>query len=218
MSALSQQPGSQRSYGFVVVDEEDRRGVALRPWRFGRLGFLAFAPARREGKPDREGGPLPRLGSYAHGAAQLPGDAVDGRQAESRPSLPRLRRKEGLENPVHDLRRDPDARIGDFEEDIASGRKAVEADGARLFDGFDGSGYPQFSASGHRVPRVEGQVEEYLLDLSGIREGSRGASAQGKGKQDILGEYAAKQPLRILNRRVEIQDFRREGLAPREGQ
>src|SRR6185437_13275338 len=124
----------------------------------------AMSPAPGEGKREPDGGaggPLAILDG--DGAAVIAHDAeADG---EAEPYAGRLRREERLEDLLAQIR--GDARPGVLDRDREEGALHARADHER-------------AAVGHRVRRVEEEVEEHLLELVRIAEhlGHRPARAE----------------------------------------
>ena len=83
-------------------------------------------------------------------------DAVRDREPEAGTLADLLRAEEGVEDAALDLRRDPEALVGDLELDPAVGLVA--------------EGQADRAAAGHRVDGVAEQVEQNLFQLVGVRE------------------------------------------------
>ena len=79
---------------------------------------------------------------------------------------------------------------------------------------FDG----QLAAGGHGVAGVDGEVEQAVFHLIGIRPGAPQAAGQNRFHLDRLPDRALKQFLHAAHQRVEVQAGGRQRLTPREGQ
>src|SRR6267142_5500951 len=91
--------------------------------------------------------------------------------------------------------------------DIASGYDShvlLRVSFVQIFiSGFDG----QFSAAGHRISGVDGQIHNYLLHLSWIGPDVSKFSLNDGSYLYVLWDHSAKQPFQICNYRIEIKYF-----------
>src|ERR1700683_1656838 len=109
------------------------------------------------GQVNAEGGALALLGFHVDDAAEARDYAVHGRESQPGAGAGRLGGEEALENPGTDPLAHSGPRIGNGEFDVTplAGRAGTDR---------------QRAAASHRVPRVDGQVKQYLLELTTIRE------------------------------------------------
>ena len=177
----------ERAHALLVLAEQDRLAAA---------DAARCAPA-----PERPGRAAEVAGSEISIVVPWPGvertrtfppdwrdRAVHRRQPEPRPLAHRLGGVEGLEDVRQGLRRDPDPGVGDREAD-------EHAVGARLDE--------QAPAVGHRVARVDRQVDHHLLDLPAVGQHPGQRVIRAQLDRDVL----ADQPLE--HRRQPAHDLRR---------
>ncbi len=150
-------------------------------------------------------------------AAALLHDSVRAREPEAGPLADALGREERVEDPVADLARHPAALILDREDDVPSG---LELEAARIVGTDFGVARPdrQRAAVGHRVARVQREVEEHLLHLAGV-----GANRIERGVEHRQSSIRSPRTRRSIATVSETSAFsssgsRVEGLAPAEGE
>ena len=76
----------------------------------------------------------------------------------------------------------------------------------------------QHTAAGHRVARVDGEVEQCVLELVRIDHGVETGGRQPGLDFDRLGQRAHQQLRHILHQRADLDGSRLQRLAPRKGQ
>src|SRR5581483_3305607 len=191
----------------VVFYQEDRLTTAGGRRRVGgRVTGRRAGTRRRQVHP--EGRPLPRLAGHFDVAAALLDDAVDGGQPQPGPRPRRLGGEEGLEDVRQGVGVHAAARVADGEQyggGCRAGRSSspVRADrGVRRLQG-------QGATLRHRVPRVDGQVEDHLLKLAGVGLDRGQVRGQGELQLDILADHAPQHAVHVLDDGVEVQDLRR---------
>src|SRR2546426_1032055 len=118
-------------------------------------------------------------------AAALLDDAVDGREPEARPPPRSFGREERLERASLDLRRHPATGVGHREHHIAAGG-TVRVLELREVDiaGLDG----EPAALAHRIARIDREIDDHLLDLTGIRADLTDALGQRGRHGDVLSD------------------------------
>ena len=151
VALVAQHLREQVAHDLLVVDDEDPLGAAARARRRPRLALRSRPTADRQANRERRA--LARGGADVDRAAALRDDAVDGREPEARARADGLRREERLEDAARVSLVHADARVGDLEHDVT----AVVARRDR-----------QRAAAGHRVARVDGEVQQHLADLARV--------------------------------------------------
>ena len=76
----------------------------------------------------------------------------------------------------------------------------------------------QVAAGGHRVPGVQGQVHQQLLDLAGIAGHRRQVRAGPDDQPDVFADRAAQRLLDLADHRVQVEHLRAYDLAAGEGE
>src|SRR3989441_1258231 len=117
---------------------------------------------------DAERGTPTRRAVHADIAPALTHDAIHRREAEPGPLTMRLGGEERLEQVRPDLAVHADARVRDAEQHVAPGRDGGRGRGALPVDQGVWPPGPQVSTLGHGVAGVHREVDEHLLDLSGV--------------------------------------------------
>jgi hypothetical protein len=156
------------------------------------------------------------LGVDVDGAAGPGHDAVHGGQAEPGAAPLRLGREERLEQPVQGGPVHAHAGVGHPEPDVAAGRQGRPPGGVGLVDldvaGVDG----QPAAARHRVARVHGQVDQYLLELAPVGLDRPQRRLRADGQLDVLDQRAVQQLARALHGPVEVEHLGPGHLVPGE--
>ena len=125
-------------------------------------------------------------------AAGVGDDAVDGGEAEAGALARLLRREERLEGARRDLAAMPAPVVGDGD----PRRRPVAP----------GHGDRQRPAVGHRVARVDGEVDEHLLELGAVGEDRQAAPGPTRDPQrDALAERAVEQALEVAHERADVE-------------
>ena len=157
----------------------------------------------RENQLDRRANTL--LGIDSSRTVELPHQTVDHRQAHAGPFTDRLGGIEGLEGARHLLFRHADTRIRDRKEHVASRLQLLLA----LLDVL--GPYPhvrrfdrQSSAVGHRVSRVQREIEERAFGLSGIDLRIPEAATSNRLDLDALRNDPSQHPVHALHQVVEV--------------
>ena len=150
-------------------------------------------------------------------AAGLLDEAVDLRQAEAGAFADPLGGEERLEGLADDLRRHPRAAIADEDADILPGRDLcfagvglVEEDIRRLDR--------ELATIGHRVARVDGEVEQRALELGRVDEGRPKSAGEHVLDDDGLAQGPAQHIRHAGDEAVDGKRLRRERLAARESE
>ena len=110
---------------------------------------------RADGKRHRESRSAAALGLHGDRAPVLRHNRLDDRETESRPFARRLRREEWLEDPRKVFRRNPRAVVGHPDRDLRTIRAGIAANRES----------PATVGRAHRLERVVGEVQDYLLEL-----------------------------------------------------
>ena len=146
--------GDELPHDGLVLDEQDRLGADARrgggPRTCGTLGALRRRAAARSGTTS----PCPGARVDLDRAAALLDDAVDGREAEAGAAF--LRREERLEELLALAPRSCRCRCR-----VSAQRRRARRSSVTTFSGLD----RQRAAVRHRVARVDGEVDDHLLDL-----------------------------------------------------
>ena len=181
----------------------NRRASEISPQR----AFGYGAPGRDGRKEDPDRRPGARLADQVHPTAAPPDRAADDRQPQPGPLPRRLRSEERLKRPRLHLVRHPRARVAHGQQYVLA-RRGVgvrppvplpHPEHARL----DG----QRPAAGHRVLRVDRQVQNHLLHLCRIGPHPGRGAGQVGDEGDVLPEEVAEEPGRPRHRLVEVENF-----------
>src|SRR5205814_66890 len=168
------------------------------------------------GQTNPEGRARAGLALHFDGPAALLDDAVDGRQTEPRAFAFFLRREERLEDLRHDLGGHSRARVGDREPHVTAGRSAGTAL-TRISIEFDLIELDVNPASrGHRIAGVDDQVDEHLLDLTGIAAYASEAGLTHEGELDVFANQPAQHVFRLRDDLFEREDLRHQHLTTAE--
>jgi hypothetical protein len=144
-------------------------------------------------------------------AARLVDDAVHRREPQPGP-LPRLLgREKRLEDSLTDLVRHTDAGVADDERDPARRRSLGCVDHIVRRD-------RQHAAVEHRVSRVDGEVEQHLLELSAIGAHAGERRRRREAKLDVLADDSLQHRRDPLGDLGEIEHCRLEHLLSAEGE
>ena len=138
-------------------------------------------------------------------AAALADEAVDHRQAKARALAEVLRREERLENPLADVVRDPDALVGDLEHDGLSGMREHVRERLVIVAGGEPRAHGDRSAIGHRIARVDDQVEDDLLHLPAVGRDRRKPRRQIHVERVFRSEQAREHLLHVADDGGELE-------------
>ena len=215
MPRRGQKLGDEIPHGGIVLHEQNEFGAAA-----GGVGFFRNRGRRLRGagKVDRERRPASGLALDEDRTFTLLHDAVDGGETEPVPLAVRLGREERLEDMREHFARHADPGIFHPQTDPVPGldtvvnreRGVVDVDVGRL-----DRKAPSF---GHRVPGVESQVQDHLLELRGFGLHRRNVVTEPHVQLDILTEHALQHPLGIAHHVVEVEDTGSDDLAAGEGE
>src|SRR6266446_2588076 len=191
--------------GVGVFGQEDRL-AAIADLLLLTLAFTRFGRPLHTRQINFEDASLCDLAVDPDVAAGLFYDSVDGCQAQAGALPEFFSGEERIKNPQLRLAIHSAARVRDRQQYIGAwnGRRMffpialVYFDIARL----DGKA----SALGHGVPRVHRQVQEYLLNLSGVGFDSAKRRIEQDFELDIFPDQATQQNLHFLQRICEIED------------
>ena len=166
---------------------------------------------------DLEGRAETGLGVDLHVPAGLGDDAVDRREPEAGAVAGLLGGEERLEDVLETVRRDPRAGVRDGQAHVALGRDQVLA--RVVLVEVQRAGLERDRAAGrHRVARVDGEVDDHLLDLRAVGEDRRETVGKPHDDPDVL----ADQPVQHRRQRqcdlAEIERRRLQDLLAREGE
>ena len=162
---------------------------------------------------DAEAGALPEAALDPDQTAVLADDAVDGRQPETGAGALLLGGEERLEEVLEDLAVHPRAVVPHAELDERPRYDSRET--ARLFLAEpDVAGRDlDLSSPGHGVPGVESEVEEHLLELSGIALHRRRSGVERERDLEPLAEHPPEQAAPGPTLPVQVEAARRVHLA-----
>ena len=147
-------------------------------------------------------------------------DAVDGGEAEPGPLPHRLGGEERLEQVTERLRRHPLAGIGERQTQVgprtdgearwSAGHLRAELDGPRL--------QREHPALRHRVPCIEGEIDQHLLELTPVHPDPNARSQEPEVDDACLPERAAQHRDELVHDLVELEHRGLQQLAAAEGQ
>lgn len=145
-------------------------------------------------------------------------DAIDGREAETRALARLFRGVEGLEDLLHDLRRDARAIVDHFDHHIVAlgdQREAVLAGRSRIrFRRADGE-TPAAILLDHGVAGVGAEVGDRGFDLALVHLHTRQVAAVHDVQLDAFVDDVAQQDVVVRQRIRDIEHFRTEHLLAR---
>ena len=132
---------------------------------------------------------------------------MHGREAEAGATALGLRREERLEDALARLRVHPGPGVRDREDHVLSRR---EADERRLLLRQLGVARldPEAPAHGHRVARVQRQVQQDLLDLAGVRPHRPERRARTDVELDVLGDHPLQHRRDAVHDGVQVERVR----------
>ena len=204
VAAGAQQLGGDPAHGVLVLDEEDpaRAGEVARHRTLRGDDDQALRPHWRchrdvHRQEDAEGGPLAHPGVHGDPAVRLLDDAVDRGQAQPRALAHRLGREEGVEDLVHDLRRDAGAVVGHLDQRLVAVGDGIAHRLGLLLGQARGADLDLAAAVGaDRVAGVDRQVHDGGLELAAVGAHLGQVAAVVSGELDVLVEHPAQQHAR----------------------
>ncbi len=199
-----QELGDDGAHRVLVLDEQDPLRAAGLGLRVGWCGRDDRQRLLGTGEQHAERRAAAELALDLEVAAALLDDPVDGREAEPGPLRP-LRREERLDSAGAGVRIHPDAAVPHGQGD----ERAVGRGHVRGLD-------RQRAAARHRVPGVDGEVDEHLLDLPWIGLHAPKGSPRQRDELDVLADHAPEHRLDSLDDGVEVQHLRLEQLVAAE--
>ena len=126
--------------------------------------------------------------------------------------------EEGLEDLRPDIRAHSTSVVADAQGEILAGRNLVDLGRDGGFKGFVRGFDDNAPALGHRVARIDDEVEQYLLELTRIRlDGPGGAIEQGH-EFDIFSNQSPEHAIHVRDQVVQVKDSRLQDLSPTKGQ
>ncbi len=202
---------SENAHLVVILDEQYRLGAAkaigLRLRRHGRVGVAADL---RE--LELEGRSVARLAVDPDVSPTLLDDAKDRREPEAGAFALLLRGEEGLEDPCLRFAAHPDAGVAHRDSHVRAREHSgvfhlvvvIHLDVRRL----DG----QLAAIGHGVARIDREVHQKLLDLSGVGLDAPELGRRKYRQLDVCAEHASEHLVHVGDALVQVQDLRLEHL------
>src|SRR5437867_1650525 len=145
-------------------------------------------------------------------AAGLFYDAVYGRQTKARAASGRLGGEEGLEDPRLRLLVHAAARVADGEHDIFAWDHRDMLRRVRVVEGRVARFDRDSPALGHRVPRVDREIHDDLLDLVRIGACRREVVRQDGLELDVLGDQRPQHLIELHHYAVYVDDARLQHL------
>ena len=217
VAKLAQEIGREDADISIVFHEEDHLAAAApRPRRFGQPDCLHIPEMARQVEPHRRA--LTGLAIDRAMPARLLDKAIDLRQPEPGALPGLLGREKGLERLLAHLGAHAAASVADRDHHILPRRQLLMSGGVGLVEqgvcGLD----CQLSPAGHRVPRVDRQIEERMLELVGVYQHRPQTAGQHGLGLDLLAQSAAQEIRHPGDQPVDLERFRVERLAAREGQ
>ena len=220
---LLERARAEHPHRVLVLDQKHRAGAGQVARQRGLVGADArgagFGHAVMARQVDRESGALSRLALDEDETAGLGDDAIDGRKPQPGARADLLGGEKRLEDAFQIFLRDARCRYRDTSIcDVMAGRHGlVAAADRRLVDdigGADGQG----AAIRHGVARVDGEIDDDLLELALIDLDEAEVAAMHDLELDVLADEAAQQMRQIRERVGDVEDARLQGLLAREGQ
>ena len=217
VARAGQDPPRRATHRRLVLHEEDHRAGPDRGRQLARRLRLLRRDLDR-GQQDPNARAAIDLGVDRHATAGLLHDPVDGGEPESGALAFRLRREERIEGPVGDLLRHPVPGVGHDQQEVSTwrelgvlrGRFVVVLDVLRFDD--------EPATTGHRVPRVDDEVERDLLDLPAIGDDGPDLGRYAELEGDALGQRAPEHRPQLPEELVEPKLRRLNRAAPGEGE
>ena len=216
VSLLAKDVRDDRANLLLVFDEQDR----LRPTKSGRgnLGADAVDLRRDPREVDLERGSFSRLAVDPEVSSALLHDAEHGRETEARALAGFLGRVEGLENPC--LRRlvHSATRVGDGEHHVVTRLRRQVVARVRLVQSDVRSLDCQHASRGHRIPGVDYEVQDDLLDVTRVRL-DPSDRLLGEGDQlHVLSDEPLEHLLHAREKLVQVEHPGLDNLLPAEHQ
>ena len=112
----------------------------------------------------------------------------------------------------------PAPRVADRDDDVPSGRNRIVRGRERRVESHIGQLDRQAAASGHGVAGIDGEIQENLLDLPGVRLHAAERRGLHDDDLDVLADQAPQHLLRVGDDRAEIEDARLQDLPPAESE
>ncbi len=161
---------------------------------------------------------MPALAIELHMAAGLLDEAVDHAEAESAAGAGPLGGVEGLEGTLAHLRRHARARVRHPQGDIVPRYGIGEGRGVALVDLRPGRLDDEPPSRRHGVARIDGQIQQRVLDLPGIGHDQGQLARQARRDLDRRAQAAAQQLDHAGHKGVEVHRPGIERLPPPEGE
>ena len=202
----------------VLHHQHDVARIAQRQFAGRRLlGDAALRRAGEAGQVELHRRPDAGLRVDLHVPARLLDEAEHHRKTEPRALAGRLGREERIEGLLHHLRRHAGAGVGHRDHHILPSRGVVLERigvvemGVHRLD-------RQLAAAGHRIARVDGEIDERLLQLAGIDIHLPQAAGQHGLQRNLLAQRPAQQFADAADQFVGADRFGRQRLAAGEGE
>ena len=208
----------QPDAGFVLHEQD---GLALASRR-ARHGLLARDRRRQRrqvaGQVEVDGRAFAHHRMDAGVAARLAGETIDHRQTQAGALSDRLGGEERVEGLGQGLGRHAGAVVRDAHHHVLAGSDIgvhgrvtrVELTRRRL--------HADHAAARHRVARVDGQVEQGVLDLVAVGLDGRQSGLQQQFELDVLADAAPEHVLHLGDQAVDLERLQVQGLLARERQ
>ena len=142
----------------------------------------------RRRQVDLEGRAPARFAVDVNRALVVQDDAVGHGEAQAGAATDFLGREEGLEDPLADLGRHAVPGIGDAEDDVAAGLDFETRVPIRFAEHRGAGLQEQRAAFRHRVPRIEAEIEQHLLQFARIGADSCRVGGQGHLQGNLLAD------------------------------
>jgi hypothetical protein len=216
VAALAHGPRREAAQRGIVLDDQHRLAPALQRLhrrRRGRLGSLAGA-----GKVGAKDGAVARLAVGEDRAARLAHDSVAGGEAEPGALPQLLGGEEGLEDVPAGLEVHSHAGVADREHHVFARRQRAGLLDELLLERDVGGLDAQPPSPGHRVARVDRQVEHHLLELAGIDLHQPERGCRAGAQLDVLADEAPQHALGLADLGVEAHHPGLDDLPPGKGE
>jgi len=160
--------------------------------------------ARDHWKPDSEPGSAVEFAVYPNESATLANNGVNHRKPESRAPTFWLGGKEGVENSGELFGGNAEAGIRDSELDELSSRRRGKLSTLGVFRRHRCGLNNELAAIGHGIARIDAEIQEYLLQLTGVGLYQTKIFLQRELQLDVFAEEFGQHPAGIFDHRIEL--------------
>ena len=151
-------------------------------------------------------------------AARLLDETIHLAQAETGAVSGVLRREERVERPGERIGTHADARVGDRQRYVLAGHDFDLAGGVALVERGVGCLDGQLSAVGHRVARIDGEIEDGVLQLVRVDARAPEPAGQNDLDGDLLADRSSQEIRHFGDQPVDVDGLGFERLLSRKGE